>query len=157
MEAFQLSLGRQEELNLPLALKGLVAARGQEIFNDVTLGKCSACHSNAGANGDPNIFGASAGNLNFNTGVEDLPDQPADLTDELNPPDDGFGAPGNGEFNTPSLVEAADTGPFFHSNSVETIEGAVASITGAPSTIRRPVSFWQAPSAAVSISTQRKS
>ena len=130
MEAFQLSLGRQDELTLPLPLEGLVAARGQEIFNDVTLGKCSACHSNAGANGDPNIFGAGAGNLNFNTGVEDLPDQPADLTDELNPPDDGFGMPGNGQFNTPSLVEAADTGPFFHNNSVETIEGAVAFYNG---------------------------
>ena len=130
MEAFQLSLGRQEELTLPLPLTGLVATRGQEIFNDTTLGKCSACHSNAGANGDPNIFGASAGNLNFNTGVEDLPDQPADLTDELNPPDDGFGTPGNGEFNTPSLVEAADTGPFFHNNSVETIEGAIAFYNG---------------------------
>ncbi len=130
MEAFQLSLGRQEELTLPLSLQGLVAARGQEIFNDVTLGKCSACHLNAGANGDPNIFGAGAGNLNFNTGVEDLPDQPADLTDELNPPDDGFGTPGNGAFNTPSLVEAADTGPFFHNNSVETIEGAVVFYNG---------------------------
>ena len=46
------------------------------------------------------------------------------------PPDDGFGTPGNGEFNTPSLVEVADTGPFFHKNSVETIEGAVAFYNG---------------------------
>jgi hypothetical protein len=130
LEAFQFSLGRQEDLTLPLPLKGTVAARGQEIFNDPTLGKCSACHSNAGANGDPNIFGADAGNLDFNTGVEDLPDQPADLSGELVPPDDGLGTPGSGEFNTPSLVEAADTGPFFHNNSVETIEGAVAFYNG---------------------------
>ena len=130
MEAFQFSLGRQEEFTLPLPLKGKVAARGQEIFNDRTLGKCSACHFNAGANGDPGIFGQDAGNLNFNTGVEVLPDQPADLTGELMPPDDGFGAPGNGEFNTPSLVEAADTGPFFHNNAVETIEGAVGFYDG---------------------------
>ena len=46
------------------------------------------------------------------------------------PPDDGFGTPGDGEFNTPSLVEAADTGPFFHNDSVETIEGAVAFYNG---------------------------
>ncbi len=130
LEAFQLSLGRQEDLRLPLALKGVVASRGQEIFLDNTLGKCNACHANAGANGDPNIFGPGAGNLNFNTGVEDLPDQPADLTGELVPPDDGFGTPGDGEFNTPTLVEAADTGPFFHNNSVETIEGAVAFYNG---------------------------
>ena len=62
--------------------------------------------------------------------MEDLPDQPADLTDELVPEDDGFGTPGNGEFNTPPLVEAADTGPFFHNNSVETIEAAVAFYNG---------------------------
>ena len=130
LEAFQLSLGRQMDLQLPLALKGTTVARGQDIFLDNTLGKCNACHVNAGANGDPQIFGEGAGNLNFNTGVEDLPDQPADLTGELVPPDDGFGVPGDGEFNTPPLVESADTGPFFHNNSVETIEGAVAFYNG---------------------------
>ena len=130
LEAFQLSLGRQDDLQLPLPLRGVTAMRGQEIFLDNTLGKCNACHANAGANGDPQIFGEGAGNLNFNTGVEDLPDQPADLTGELVPPDDGFGVPGNGEFNTPPLVESADTGPFFHNNSVETIEGAVAFYNG---------------------------
>ncbi len=130
LEAFQLSLGRRAELVLPLPLRGLVASRGQEIFLDNNLGKCNACHFNAGANANPQIFGPGAGNRNFNTGVEELPDQPADLTEELVPPDDGFGVPGNGEFNTPSLVESADTGPFFHNNSVETIEGAVAFYNG---------------------------
>lgn len=130
LEAFQLSLGRGEDLELPLSLTGSVASRGQEIFLDITAGKCAACHFNAGANADPGIFGDDAGNLSFNTGVEDLPDQPADLTGEKVPPDDGFGAPGNGEFNTPPLVEAADTGPFFHNNSVATIEGAVAFYNG---------------------------
>lgn len=131
IESFMLSLGRQEEVHLPFALRGKIAARGQEIFLDNTLGKCNACHFNAGANGDPAIFGPTAGNLNFNTGVEDLPDQPADLFGELNPPDDGLGTPGDETFNTPPLVEAADTGPFFHNNSVETIEGAVAFYNGA--------------------------
>jgi hypothetical protein len=130
LEAFQLSLGRQMELTLPLPLKGTVAKRGQEIFNSASEGKCFACHFNAGANGAPAIFGPNAGNLNFNTGVEDLPDQPQDLTGELVPPDDGFGTPGDGTFNTPSVIEAADTGPFFHNNSVETIEGSVAFYNG---------------------------
>ncbi len=130
LEAFQLSLGRQQELSLPLALTGTVASRGQEIFLDNGLGKCNACHFNAGANANPAIFGPDAGNLNFDTGVEDLPDQPARLTGEKVPPDDGFGVPGNGEFNTPTLVEAADTGPFFHNNSVETVEGSVAFYNG---------------------------
>lgn len=130
LEAFQLSLGRQEDLTLPIALEGEVAARGQEIFLDRTLGKCSFCHFNAGANGDPAVFGAQAGNLSFDTGVEELPDQPADLTGEPVPPDDGFGIPGNGQFNTPPLVEAADTPPFFHNDTVATIESAVAFYNG---------------------------
>jgi hypothetical protein len=42
------------------------------------------------------------------------------------PPDDGFGRnSGDGTFNTVSLVEAADTPPFFHNNSAATIEDAV--------------------------------
>jgi hypothetical protein len=127
IEAFMLSLGRQQDLTLPLPLTGTVARRGQEIFLDDGLGKCNLCHANAGANGIRN--GQIVGNLNFDTGVENLPDQPADLTGELVPPDDGFGTPGDGTFNTPPLVEAADTGPFFHNDVVETIEGAVAFYT----------------------------
>lgn len=130
LEAFQLSLGRPADLQLPLPLKGVIPARGQELFLDDSSGKCNICHFNAGANGDPKIFGVTDENRNFNTGVEDLPDQPADLSGEKVPADDGFGAPGNGEFNVPPLVEAADTGPFFHNNSVETIEGAVAFYDG---------------------------
>jgi mono/diheme cytochrome c family protein len=124
LEAFQLSLGRQNELQLPLRLRGTVAKRGQEIFLDNNLGKCNVCHGNAGANVAP------GNNANFNTGVEDLPDQPARLTGEKIPRDDGFGVPGDGTFNTPTLVEAADTGPFFHNNAIETIEGAVAFYNG---------------------------
>jgi mono/diheme cytochrome c family protein len=124
LEAFQLSLGRQQDLALPLALKGTVPKRGQEIFLDRNLGKCSVCHGNAGANLAP------GNNANFNTGVEDLPDQPARLTGERVPRDDGFGRPGDGTFNTPPLVEAADTGPFFHNNAIETVEGAVGFYNG---------------------------
>ncbi len=161
MEAFQLSLGRQEELVLPLKLKSEVVLRGQEIFlcdgrpenvnckfdtdgNPMGAGKCNACHSNAGAN--VSIPGPDGGvfNFNFNTGVEDLLDQPADLITAAvmdpnlakNPPDNGFGIsedpevnPATGTFNTPTLIEAADTGPFFHNNSIDTIEGAVAFYT----------------------------
>ena len=128
LELFMLSLGRQEELSLPLPLTGVVAARGQEIFLDNSLGKCNLCHVNAGANAS--FGGQDLGNANFNTGVEDLPDQPADLTGEFVPPDDGLGTPGDGTFNTPTIVEAADTGPFFHNNSIETIEGGVAFYNG---------------------------
>ena len=41
-----------------------------------------------------------------------------------------LGTPGDSTFNVPPLVEAAETGPFFHNNSVETIEGAVAFYDG---------------------------
>jgi hypothetical protein len=48
------------------------------------------------------------------------------LADPLPPRDDGFRIPGDGTFNTPPLVEAADTAPFFHNNARATIEQAVA-------------------------------
>jgi len=128
LEAFQLSLGRQEELKLPLPLKGTTPARGQQIFLDNRLGKCNFCHQNAGATAD--FGGGNIGNQNFNTGVEDLPDQPARLTAEKVPADDGFGSPGDKTFNTPPLVEAADTGPFFHNNAVATLEAAVGFYDG---------------------------
>ena len=123
LEAFQLSLGRQGELSLPLPLKGTVASRGQELFLDDSIGKCNICHRNAGANAF--VGGQDLGNANFNTGVEDLEDPPARLTGENVPRDDGFGTPGDGTFNTPPLVEAADSPPFFHNNSIQTIESAV--------------------------------
>jgi hypothetical protein len=129
LEAFQLSLGRQQEISLPLPLKGTVAKRGQAIFLDNNLGKCNICHSNAGAIAvvPPNT---NLGNANFDTGVEALPDTPQRLIGQRVPVDDGFGVPGDRTFNTPSLVEAADTGPFFHNNAIETIEGAVAFFNG---------------------------
>src|SRR5688572_8273512 len=116
-----------------------VVRKGVEIFNnggsvlggsDVGAGKCFFCHLDAGASD----FFFPGANANFNTNVEGLPAQPADLVPgQLNPQDGGFGrngvsptgGAGNGSFNTPVLVEAADTGPFFHNNSIETIEGAV--------------------------------
>ena len=129
MEAFQRSTGRKAELALPLSLKSPLAAAGQNIFvngNPGSAGTCSGCHSNAGAN-----F-ASGINGNVNTGVEDLQLQPGKLIDPTIPRDGGFGsAPnpsggfGDGTFNISPVVEAADTGPFFHNNAVLTVEGSV--------------------------------
>ena len=127
MEAFQLSLGRQTELNLStMVLKGPVPELGRQLF--LNEAKCNFCHSNAGAN-TVTVNGESVpSNANFNTGVEQFPNE-ADIT-----ADGGFGTQlgtcptggcGNGTFNTPSLVEAASTGPFFHNNAVKTIEEAV--------------------------------
>jgi hypothetical protein len=127
LEAFQLSLGRQQDLVLPLNLKGALAKEGQNIFLDDNVGKCNFCHFNAGAT--DRIIGVNA---NFNTGVEDLPLQPGRLIDPTIPRDGGFGKTpnpiggfGDGTFNIAPLVESADTGPFFHNNAVATIEAAV--------------------------------
>jgi hypothetical protein len=102
-------------------------------------------------NSDPGT-GTAPTNSNFDTGIEDQPFRPATLLNPPQniPPDGGFGRDpifrngkflgfGNANvnspvppadlnkrtFNTPVLVEAADTGPFFHDNSITTIEGAV--------------------------------
>ena len=131
--AFQKSTRRRIDPDLSLLqLKGAVPKRGQAIFTDPNLGKCFFCHFNAGASD----FFFPQQNSNFNTNVEQLPDKPADLIQppQPNPHDGGFGRGvpppgvfgiGNGTFNTPVLVEAADTGPFFHNNAISTIEGAV--------------------------------
>ena len=145
LEAFQKSMGRQADLNLAAMqpkFRNEVVRKGVDIFNNpgntlnpnnsnLGAGKCFFCHLNAGASD----FFFPGQNANFNTNVEGLPSQPADLVvpAQLNPQDGGFGQTGvsptggigNGSFNTPVLVEAADTGPFFHNNSIETIEGAV--------------------------------
>ncbi len=154
MEVFQLSLGRQAEINLAaMSFKNAVVERGKRIFNNsagsgleglippdpdptVAAGKCLFCHKNAGAQDLVlEVIGVGAGlNANFDTGVEDLPAQPADLLvpPNENPPDGGFGQDpdptdgfGDNTFATPPLIEAADTGPFFHNNAIETIEEAV--------------------------------
>jgi hypothetical protein len=137
-----------------LRLKDERAARGQVIFNTVGnfpilgvvgsnagAGKCFFCHNGGGAGDGVEVqfFGVpptATSNLNFNTGVENQPSRPQTLVSpaQLIPRDGGFGlllngdgrgGRGDGTFNVPTLIEAADTPPFFHDNSVGTIEGAV--------------------------------
>src|SRR6185312_4935777 len=118
-----------------MQFKSPVVSRGQAIFlatdsvgGTVGAGKCNLCHGNGGA------LGLDHDNRNFNIGTEDLADHPADLImPGARPRDGGFGKGpnakggfGNGRFNTPVVIEAADTGPFFHNNSAATIEEAVA-------------------------------
>ena len=122
LEAFQLSLGRQSEINLAaMNFADLNVQAGKDLFNSPNNGNtCSFCHSNAGANI------ADGFNRNFDTNTESR-------TPPDRPPDGGFGDAtpvggagiGNQKFNVVSLVEAADTPPFFHNNSAATIEDAV--------------------------------
>lgn len=133
--AFQLALGRTNELNLnSVTLTDPVAADGKAAFMDPFRGRCNECHSNAGARA---LVGGK--NRNFNTGTFKAP--PPSLANGVFPNgremfDAGFGGQGltnpnfltisldgqndsfgDGRFNTPPLIEAADTGPFFHTHA----------------------------------------
>ena len=124
LEAFLLSLGRQEDIDLSsLNFKSEIVQTGKELFlnSDEGGAKCAICHMNAGATNS--LFPRNA---NLNTGVEEQMDLPSFIVDSTIPVDDGLGNPGDGTFNTPPLIEAADTPPFFHNNSATTIEAAVA-------------------------------
>lgn len=137
MEAFQLSLGRQSDPNLAtMTFKNPLVEQGKQDFLTPGLppngGSCNACHENAGATP---TFGAPNNNPNFATGVEDFVPHPADLItpQQPRPRDAGFGSTanvakggfGNDQFNTPPLIEAADTLPLFHNNLAATLEEGI--------------------------------
>jgi len=126
LEAFMLSLGRQEELSLPLPLKGDLALRGQDLFidKDNKNGRCNVCHINAGASSLqasvlPQSRIVNLGSIVHATGEEFAPGMPT----EVIPLDDGY--KDTHQFNTPPVVEAADAGPLFHSGFVKSVEEAV--------------------------------
>jgi len=130
-------------------LSGGYPTGGTPIFG--TSANCNGCHMNAGA-----LSSTTGGNPTRDTGVERMRDQLHHLADASVTYDGGFGQelqsdcgpnydqacysdgsldprnirPSNhprlNRFNTPSLIEAADTGPFFHNNSVTTLEETVA-------------------------------
>jgi cytochrome c peroxidase len=112
IEAFQLSVAfpRNKNFNLDSLVKTEQEKRGRDLF--FGEGRCGAfCH-----------VGPVLGNSNnFDTGVVD---QPINKRDRL-PLDTG----GPGGFSTPQLFGIARTGPFFHDNSVNTLEEAVAFYT----------------------------
>jgi len=135
MEAFQLSLGRAADFNLvSVIFADADVETGKGLFlngtgNPAAGGRCAACHGNGGA------LAANGQNRNFNTNVEDAVN-PARAVQTF-PIDGGFGltpnpdgAFGNRSFNTPPVVEAADTAPFFHSNLAGTLEDVIAFYTG---------------------------
>jgi cytochrome c peroxidase len=126
MEAFQLSLGRNKDFALAKITFLSTTTNlntGKDLFingcgNPLFGGTCNFCHTNGGA-----LSSALQNqNVNFNTNVEDRV-HPARTQVQNFPKDGGFGRNsngngtfGNGTFNTPSVVEAADTAPFFHNN-----------------------------------------
>jgi mono/diheme cytochrome c family protein len=152
MEAFQLSFGRQTDLNLAAMHFGTSGPndnvnKGKGLFTDGVDGvggsapTCSGCHRNAGATDFTGFNGKVQTNVAMlvtparefarATGG-DLPgDGGFDAAPELAESVDGLDVTfhGNRTMNVPPLVEAADTGPFFHNNAVDTIEEAIAFYT----------------------------
>jgi cytochrome c peroxidase len=154
MRDFQVSLGRKTEISLDgVTSPALVFAdpnveAGKALFLNAPSRNgqgrsCNGCHNDAGAND------ANGANRQFDTGVAKRPDAPV-CRDATAPGDGGFlFAPittasrsaicgtedavvtfrGDGTFNTPPLIEAADSAPFFHNNAVNTIEEAVSHYT----------------------------
>lgn len=135
LEAFQLSLGRAADFDLAkVTFLDAGVATGQALFvngsgDPLAGGRCGGCHVNGGA------LAANGQNRNFNTNVEDAI-HPARSIEDF-PRDGGFGqtlnatgAFGDGTFNSTSVVEAADTPPFFHNNLVNTLEEVVGFYSG---------------------------
>jgi mono/diheme cytochrome c family protein len=129
--------GRSNELALSsVAMSDAGAETGRTLFQSVG---CALCHGNAGAN-------AGGANSNFNTGVESSRNPALAMF----PHDGGFGTMpradgsfGDGTFNVPPLIEAADTGPFFH--TATSIVGAPAHNTATATTIEEAIAFYTTP------------
>lgn len=139
--SFMRTIGRTNDIDLTtVSLTDPGAENGRLAFQ-LPANRCNGCHHNAGAN-------VAAGfNRNFNTGVENA--RIPFLNQIGIPRDGGFGGQnllnfnhdsdgdgildsfGNGTFNTPPLIEAADTGPFFHANLFASIEAAIGFYTSA--------------------------
>jgi len=149
-EDFTLSILK---LRSQAATKGQVLYQDTGNLGEAGDKNCNACHFNAGGTSAVSFNSSSPGfprldstplgfNMGAPTNVNDLP-----LALELGlPRDGGFGVlplPGGGfgnfcvvaicgqqipfeEFNTPPLVESADTAPFFHNHTVKDLESAIA-------------------------------
>ena len=149
LEAFQLSLGRSTTpiVNGPGALEfdDPDVTAGQALFHGMPSQNgrgrfCSFCHSGGGA------LNASGQNDQRATGAERSPRAPA-CAYPVAPGDGAFGLTpvrtddrstfctngatgpvvfrGDQSFSVPSTIEAADTAPFFHNNSADTLEEVV--------------------------------
>ena len=143
--AFQLALGRLNELDLTqVRIFDANAEQGRQAFIVPARGGCNVCHFNAGAN-----FQDTGKNRNFDTGTRQLGSMENSTFKGVDLFDGGFGGQGlanpnisvdpsfdgsdagmpdgfgNDTFNTPPLIEAADTGPFFHNNELTVIEDVI--------------------------------
>jgi hypothetical protein len=145
MAAFQLSLGRINDIDVSsVGFLDANAVAGVALFNEDagSGGRCSRCHVGAGA------LALSGVNDNFDTHVEEFrteqcvidPNSPGRCAPQsaglvhganrdgglgLGAHPSGDGRFGDGTFNPPPLIEAADTAPFFHDNGFAALENAI--------------------------------
>ena len=137
VQQFQLALGRMNELDFSqVNVFDAQAQVGKAAYLDPTRGRCQPCHANGGAN-----FADTGKNRNFDTGTrraqngqftvpffdgvalfdggfggKGLP-HPNVLTVDFMPPNTPLNGFGNNTFNTPPVIESADTLPGFHTNT----------------------------------------
>jgi hypothetical protein len=133
---FMRQLGRTNEISLnAVTFSDPAADAGRVRFMNSI---CNTCHTNAGANDQGT-------NQNFFTNVEGarnpaLAGFPADGGDSgfefQSPPS----AIGDSTFNTPPIIEAADSGPFFHTDTQ--VVGAPSENTDSVQTIEQAVAFY---------------
>ncbi len=137
---FMRAVGRTNDIDLTgITMTDTAAETGRQRFLQVG---CTVCHGNATANAT-----ATSGNTNQNTFVESVRNPALSGF----PSDGGFGVFANSSpppfpigdqtFNVPPIIEAADTGPFFHTDTQ--IIGAPINSTDSAQTIEQAVAFYQ--------------
>jgi hypothetical protein len=144
VEQFQLALGRRNELNFQqVNLFDSLAMAGKAAYLDPLRGRCQPCHANGGAN-----FEDTGKNRNFDTGTRNAGNgqftipffdgvflfdggfggqglaHPNVITLDFMPPNTPLNGFGNNSFNTPPVIESADTLPGFHTNTFGPFPGA---------------------------------
>jgi cytochrome c peroxidase len=144
---FMKQLGRLNDINLnSVAFSDAGAELGRQRFLNVG---CNECHGNAGANVAVTFNGVTTlVNASQPTGVDAVRNPalagfPRDGGDAFFPNQSPPDPMGNNLFNAPPLIEAADTGPFFHTDTQ--VIGAVSENTPSAQTIEQAVAFYTSP------------
>jgi hypothetical protein len=138
-------LGRLNDIDLAsIGFSDAGAELGRQRF--LTVG-CNNCHGNAGAN-IPGVPGGPVFNFSQPTGADRsrnpaLAGFPSDGGDFFFPGQTPPQPLGNNLFNPPPLIEAADTGPFFHTDI--SVVGAVSENTPSAQTIEQAAAFYTSP------------
>jgi cytochrome c peroxidase len=140
---FMRAVGRTNDIDLAsIRFTDAGADAGRVKFINGGNFGCFTCHGNATANAS-----ATSGNTNQFTNVESVRNPALDAA--MIPIDGGFGGSsiqppsgpiGDGTFNVPPVIEAADSGPFFHTDTQ--VIGAPSENTSSAQTIEQAVAFY---------------